>query len=96
MHACHGDNLCNMRSAVIWHMKVALHPGTPEHASREQPFPHRRVMDACIGYTPCKAFLLSWQVGAGAAYAATGVFATGCFWRLMGGAILVIAWLNLR
>ena len=36
------------------------------------------------------------QVSAGAAYLATGSFAAGCFWNLIGGAIMVIAWLNLR
>jgi len=36
------------------------------------------------------------QVSAGAAYYSTGVFLSGCFWKLFGGAILVIAWLNLR
>ena len=36
------------------------------------------------------------QVSAGAAYGATGVFVARCFWQLMGGAIAIIAWLNLR
>jgi hypothetical protein len=35
------------------------------------------------------------QVGAGAAFYSTGAFVAGCFWRLIPGAILVIAWLNL-
>ncbi|KAK9917091.1 hypothetical protein WJX75_000805 [Coccomyxa subellipsoidea] len=34
-------------------------------------------------------------VSAGAAYYTTGAFLSTCFWELMAGAILVIAWLNL-
>ncbi len=36
------------------------------------------------------------QVSAGAAYYSTGVFISACFWKLVAGATLVIAWLNLR
>jgi hypothetical protein len=36
------------------------------------------------------------QVSAAAAYYSTGVFVAERFWKLITGAIMVIAWLNLR
>ena len=36
------------------------------------------------------------QVSAAAAYYSTGVFVASRFWMLIAGAIMIIAWLNLR
>ena len=38
----------------------------------------------------------AFQVSAAAAYYSTGVFAAIRFWKLVAGAIMIIAWLNLR
>ena len=41
----------------------------------------------------CRLFL---QVSAAAAYYSTGVFVASPFWMLIAGAMMIIAWLNLR
>ncbi|BDA50723.1 probable UbiA prenyltransferase domain-containing protein 1 [Coccomyxa sp. Obi] len=70
--------------------------GSPGHtdsaSSRER---QRRLWFAAAKPPMYAVGIVPILVGAGAAYYSTGAFLSGIFWKLMAGAVLIIAWLNL-
>ncbi|EIE20367.1 hypothetical protein COCSUDRAFT_57519 [Coccomyxa subellipsoidea C-169] len=63
-----------------------------DSSSRER---QRRLWFAAVKPPMYAVGIVPILVSAGAAYYSTGVFISACFWKLVAGATLVIAWLNL-